>query len=45
MRSQDKKKVEGGLQMGASPSEVARELNVPLDEVRAIYRKYWRRQG
>ena len=45
MRSQDKKNVERGIGMGASPREVARELNVSLDEVRAIYRKYWRRQG
>ena len=43
MRAQDKKNVQRGIQMGASPPEVARELNVPLDEVRAIYRKYWRR--
>ena len=45
MRAQDKKNVERGIQMGAPPREVARELNVPLDEVRAIHRKYWRRQG
>ena len=45
MRAQDKKNVERGIQMGASPRDVARELNVPLDEVRAICRKYWRRQG
>ena len=45
MRAQDKKNVERGIELGASPREVARELNVPLDEVRAIYRKYWRRQG
>ena len=45
MRAQDKKKVERGIQMGASPHEVARELNLPMDEVLAIFRKYWRRQA
>lgn len=45
MRAQDKKNVERRIQLGASSREVARDLNVPLDEVRAIYWKYWRRQG
>ena len=45
MRAQDKKNVEKGIELGASPHEIARQLNVPLDEVQAIYRKYCRRQG
>ena len=45
MRAQDKKNVERGIQVGASPPQVAHELNLPLDEVLAIFRKYWRRQG
>lgn len=41
MRAQDKSKVEKGWWMGASPKDVARELNLPLDEVYAIFRKCW----
>lgn len=40
MRAQDKKQVEKGISMSFSPREVARELNLPIDEVRAIYRKH-----
>ena len=39
MRAQDKRNVIAGINMGASPQAVAAELNVPVEEVRAIYRK------
>ena len=39
MRAQDKANVIKGINMGASPQEIAAKLNVPIDEVRAIFRK------
>ncbi len=40
MRSQEKANVIKGINMGASPQTVAAKLNVPIDEVRAIFRKH-----